>query len=127
MWQIILNDLKAILIKIEGEAATAWSFLVSFFKEAITEEEAALFPVFKAQVVKLFNDEAAMQGLSVKDRVALAVTECTADFAQDLVIAKNALFHSWAWAIAHQQGLVDGNQGASSTGDFSGTTPPPAA
>ena len=40
--------------------------------------------------------------------------------AEDFVIAKNALFHSWAWAIAHQQGLIDGNQGNSSTGDFSG-------
>lgn len=108
-------------------AQSAITFLLSFFKEAISEEEAALFPAFKAQVIKLFNDEAAMQGLTLKERVALAVTEGTVDLAQDLVIAKNALFNSWAWAIAHQQGLMDGNQGQSPTGDFSGTTPPTTA
>ena len=124
MWDTILADLKAVVAALESQAGTALAFLLSFFKEAVTEEEAALFPVFKAQVVKLFNDEAAMQGLQVKDRVALAVTEATADLAQDVVLAKNALFHSWAWAIAHEQGLIDGNQGQSSIGNFSGTTTP---
>lgn len=118
------TELLALIKKIEDDLSSAWRLLWVFFKEAITEEEAALFPVFKAQVVKLFNDEAAMQGLTVKERVALAVTEATADLAQDLVIAKQALFNSWAWAIAHQQGITDGNQGQSTTGDFSGTPTP---
>ena len=43
MWAIIIADLKAVLAKIEGEISTAWSFLMAFLKEAITEEEAALF------------------------------------------------------------------------------------
>ena len=40
-----------------------------------------------------------------------AVAEATADLATDLVVAKNTLFHAWAWTIAHQKGLIDGNQG----------------
>jgi hypothetical protein len=124
MWDAVLTDLKAVVAALESQAGTSLAFLLSFFKEAITEEEAALFPVFKAQVVKLFNDEAAMAGLDVKARVALAVVEGTADLAADVVLAKNALFNSWAWAIAHEQGLIDGNQGSSSTGDFSGTATP---
>lgn len=109
--QALEADLVMLKNWIEGEANTAISFLLSFFQEAITEEEAALFPAFKSQVVQLFNDEAAMQGLDLQARVALAVTEATADLAVDVVLAKNALFNSWAWAIAHQQGLTNGNQG----------------
>ena len=108
----ILNELKALIGKLESEAQSAITFLLSFFKEAITEEEAALFPAFKAQAIQLFNDEAKMEGLNVQARVALAVAEGTADLAADIVLAKNALFHSWAWAIAHQQGIKDGNQGS---------------
>lgn len=119
---VIENDLIALKNWFLSEATSAISFLLTFVKEAVTEEEAALFPAFKAQVVQLFNDEAVMQGLDVKARVALAVTEATADLAADIVLAKNALFNSWAWAIAHQQGLTNGNQGTSSTGDFSGNT-----
>ena len=114
------NDFKS---WVETEANTALSFLLSFFKEAISEEEAALFPAFKAQVLQLWNDETKIAGLDVKGRVALAVTEGTVDLAADIVLAKNALFNSWAWAIAHQQGLTNGNQGSSPTGDFSGNTP----
>ncbi len=105
------HELLCLIAKIEGELSTDWRFLWSFIKEAVKEEEAALFPKFREQAIKLFNDEAAMQGLSVKDRVALAVSEGTADLAEDIVIAKNALFNSWAWAIAHQTGQIDGNQG----------------
>lgn len=96
---------------IESEAKTAWSFLMSFLKEAISEEEAALFPAFQAQAVQIFNDAVKTAGLTVQQRVALVVVEATADLAADVVLAKNALFNSWAWAIAHQQGIVDGNQG----------------
>jgi ATP-dependent exoDNAse (exonuclease V) beta subunit len=114
------NDVKDF---IEKEAGQAINFLLSFLKEAITEEEAALFPAFKQQVEQIFADEAKMSPFStVKERVALAVAEATADLAADLIIAKNALFHSWAWAIAHDKGLMDGNQGNSVNGDFSGNT-----
>ena len=116
---------------IESEVSTAWSFLMSFLKEAITEEEAALFPAFQTQAVQIFNDGVKTAGLTVEQRVALVVVEATADLAADLVLAKNALFNSWAWAIAHQQGIVNGNQGSSPTADFSGnansTPTPPAA
>lgn len=102
------NDLKT---WIQSEASTAWAFLISFFKEAITEEEASLFPAFQAQAVQIFNDAVKTAGLTVQERVALVVVEATADLAQDVVLAKNALFNSWAWAIAHQQGITNGNQG----------------
>lgn len=102
------NDFKT---WIEKEAGTAISFLLSFFKEAISEEEAALFPAFKTQAVQIFNDGVKTAGLTVEQRVALVVTEATVDLATDLVLAKNALFNSWAWAIAHQQGITNGNQG----------------
>jgi hypothetical protein len=96
---------------IETEASTAIAFLLSFFKEAISEEEAALFPAFQTQAVQIFNDAVKTAGLTVQQRVALVVVEATADLAADVVLAKNALFNSWAWAIAHQQGIIDGNQG----------------
>ena len=115
------NDFKA---WVEKEASTAWSFLVSFLKEAISEEEAALFPAFQTQAVQIFNDAVKTQGLTVQQRVTLVVTEATVDLAADIGLAKNALFNSWAWAIAHQPGLPNGNQGSSTTGDFSGTTAP---
>ena len=109
---------------VETTASTAWSFFMSFLKEAITEEEAALFPAFQTQAVQIFSDAVKTQGLTVQQRVTLVVTEATVDLAADIVLAKNALFNSWAWAIAHQQGLTNGNQGSSTTGDFSGTTAP---
>jgi hypothetical protein len=111
MWNILLNDLKAIISKIEQEAGTALSFLLSFFKEAITEEEAALFPAFQALASKILNDEAAIQGLNVQQRVNVVVADFLATLPADIVLAKTALVNSWAWAIAHQQGLTNGNQG----------------
>ena len=111
---------------IESEASSAWSFLVSFLKEAIKEEEAALFPLFQQQAVQIFNDAVKTAGLTVQQRVILVVTEASTDLAEDVAIARNALYNSWAWAIAHQQGLTNGNQGTNTTGNFSGTTPPGA-
>lgn len=112
------DDFKAWLV---AEAGTAWSFLMSFFKEAISEEEAALFPAFQAQAIQIFNDAVKTQGLTVEQRVALVVTEASADLAADVALAMNALYNSWAWAIAHQQGLTNGNQGVFSGG--TDTTP----
>ncbi len=109
---------------VEATASTAWAFFMSFLKEAISEEEAALFPAFQTQAVQIFNDAVKTAGLTVQQRVTLVVVEATADLAADVVLAKNALFNSWAWAIAHQQGLTNGNQGTSTTGNFSGTTAP---
>lgn len=122
MIEWVIKEFELLKNKLEEEAKTAWNFMASFFKEAISEEEAALFPAFKSQVVQLLSDEAAIQGLNLDARVALAIKEATADLATDLVIAKKAMFHSWAWAIAHKRGEIDGNQGSSSTGDFSGNT-----
>lgn len=96
---------------LENESKTALSFLLSFFKEAISEEEAALFPAFKSQAIQIFNDAVKTEGLNVEQRVALVITEATVDLTVDIVLAKNALFNSWAWAIAHQQGITNGNQG----------------
>ena len=109
---------------IESEASSKWNFFISFFKEAVTEEEAALFPAFQTQAVQIFNDAVMTAGLTVEQRVALVVAEAVKDLAQDIAIARTALYNSWAWAIAHQQGLSNGNQGSSSTGDFSGTPTP---
>ena len=127
MWGIILSDLKAILAKIEVEVGSAITFLLSFLREAVTEEEAALFPAFQALATKILNDEAAIQGLNVQARVTLIVTDFLATLPADIALAKTALVNSWAWAIAHQQGLTNGNQGTSSTGDFSGTASPTPA
>ena len=107
---------------VESTASTAFSFLMSFFKEAISEEEAALFPAFQTQAVQIFNDAVKTQGLTVQERVALVVVEATADLAADVVLAKNALFNSWAWAIAHQQGIINGNQGNLPAGNTGPTT-----
>ena len=96
---------------LEKEASTAFAFLVSFFKEAISEEEAALFPLFQQQAVQIFGDAVKTQGLNLEQRVALVVTEACVDLAADIVIARQALYNSWAWAIAHQQGITNGNQG----------------
>lgn len=121
MWTAILTALKALVAQIEQEAGTALTFLLSFLKEAFTEEEAALFPAFQALATKILNDEAAIQGLDVKGRVALVVTDFLATLPSDIALAKTALVNSWAWAVAHQQGLTDGNQGVMPAGDSSGT------
>ena len=120
MWGIILSDLKAILAKIEAEEGSAITFLLSFLKEAVTEEEAALFPAFQALATKILSDEAQIQGLNVQQRVLVIVADFSASLPADIALAKNALFNSWAWAIAHQTGQTNGNQGISTTGDFSG-------
>ena len=106
---------------IESEASSAFSFMISFLKEAISEEEAALFPAFKAQAIQIFNDAVQTQGLTVEQRVALVVTEAVADLASDIALARTALYNSWAWAIAKQQGLTNGNQGNMPGGSSSGT------
>ena len=120
MWNLILNDIKAVISKIEAEAGTALSFLLSFFKEATKEEEAALFPAFQALATQILNDEAKITGLNVQERVLVIVADFTATIPADIALAKNALFNSWAWAIAHQTGQLNGNQGVSTTGNFSG-------
>ena len=122
MWGTLITDLKAILTALEGQAATAFAFLMSFFKEAISEEEAALFPVFQTQAIQIFNDAVKTAGLTVEQRVALVVTEALADLAADIVIARTALYNSWAWAIAHQQGIINGNQGVLTDGSTGPTT-----
>lgn len=121
-WQIILSDLKAIVLKLESEAQSAWNIFISFIKEAVTEEEAALFPQFQALATQILNDEANIQGLNVQQRVGVIVADFSLQLPTDVALAKNALLNSWAWAIAHQTGQKDGNQGASTTADFSGNT-----
>lgn len=105
---------------IEAEYKTAISFFIAFIKELMTEEEAALFPAFKTQAIQIFNDAVKTAGLTVEQRVALVVTEATVDLAADVVLAKNALFTSWAWAIAYQQGIINGNQGTLQGGTQTG-------
>lgn len=121
MVEWLKKEFDLIVAKLDAEAKSAYALIISFFKEVITEEEAALFPAFKAQVIQLFNDEAKMTGLDVQSRVALAVAEGTADLAQNVVIAKNALFNSWAWAIAHKTGQINGNQGNFANGVDAGS------
>jgi hypothetical protein len=124
LWTIILTDLKAIIAKIESEAQNAWSFFTAYVQEAISEEEAALFPQIEAQASQLLQDEAKTAGLTVKERVAMAVTELTADLSADAALAAQTLYNAYVWTVAHKLGLQDGNQGTSTTGDFSGNTTP---
>jgi hypothetical protein len=105
---------------VETEAGSALSFLVSFIKEAVTEEEAALFPDFQKLATQILSDEAKIQGLNVQERVAVIVADALAALPGAVTDAKVALFNSWAWAIAKQTGQINGNQGTSTTGDFSG-------
>lgn len=121
MWQIILNDLKAIIEKIEGEAASVWAFLTAYLKEAYTEEQAALFKQIEAQASQLLLDEAKTAGLTVKERVAMAISELTADLAVDAALAAQTLYNSYVWTVAHNLGLKDGNQGNLPGGDSTGT------
>ena len=116
----IEQELSKVVAWIQAEAKSALSILVSFFKEAITEEEAALFPQFQALATQVLNDEAKILGLNVSQRVAVIVADFSAQLPQDIAIARNALLNSWAWAIAHQTGQKNGNQGVSSNADFSG-------
>lgn len=126
MWQIILNDIKAIVTKIEAELANAWNFLNSYLKEAITEEEAVLFPLIEGQAAQILTDVVKTQGLTVKERVALAETEIMADLVTDGKVAVATLVSAYVAITAHKLGLIDGNQGVSPTGDFSGNTDVPS-
>ena len=111
MWASIIADLKAVIVNIESQANSAISLFLSFIKEAVTEEEAVLWPQFKALAIQIFGDEIKMAGLDVAGRVAVVVADFSAQLPADVALAKNALINSWAWAVAHQQGIVNGNQG----------------
>lgn len=122
MWNAILTEIKAIVAKIEAEIQSAWNFLISYIKEAVTEEEAALFPLIEAQAAQLLQDEAKTTGLTVKQRVAMAEAEIMADLILDGKVASATLVAAYVAVTAHKLGLVDGNQGQSSVGDLSGNT-----
>lgn len=117
MWTIIVNDLKALLAKIETEVANAWVFLKAYIQEAINEEEAALFPIIEQQATQLLQDEAKTQGLDIKGRVAMAEVEILADLAADGKVAAVTLVNAYIWTVAHKLGLKDGNQGNLTTGN----------
>lgn len=107
-----LAELKDLISKWEADVVSDWDLLISFIKEAIKEEEAALWPTVQAQAVQLFNDELKMSGLTtVAERVALIVAEVTAALAADGIIAKQTLMNAYVWAVAHKTGQMDGNQG----------------
>ena len=65
MWQTILSDLKAVVATIEAQASSALALFLSFIKEAVTEEEAALWPQFQALATQIFGDELKVSGLNV--------------------------------------------------------------
>ncbi len=111
MWGIIVADLKAILAKIESEFQSVWNFITTYLHEAITEEEAVLFPLIEAQAAKILTDVVKTQGLSVKERVALAETEIMANLAADGKVALATLVAAYVAITAHKLGLIDGNQG----------------
>lgn len=111
MWQVILNDLKALLYKVEAELQSAWNFLTSYIHEAITEEEAAIFPLIESQAAQILTDAVATQGLTVKERVALAETEIMAALVADGKTFAATLIAAYVAVTAHKLGLIDGNQG----------------
>lgn len=111
MWNEILSALKTIVADIESKAGTYLSIFISFMGQAVTEEEAALWPQFLTLANQIFNDEVKMAGLNVDARVAVVVADFLAQLPSDIALAKTALVNSWAWAVAHQKGLVNGNQG----------------
>ena len=126
MWATIVADLKGILSKIESELQSAWNFLTSYIHEAITEEEAALFPLIESQAAQILQDAIKTQGLTVKERIALAESEIMVALVADGKVAAATLVAAYVNVTAHRLGLTDGNQGSSSTGNFSGiptTTP----
>jgi hypothetical protein len=110
-WTTIIQDIEALLAKVKAELGTALSLFIAFIKEAVTEEEAALWPQFQALAIQIFGDETKMAGLNLDARVAVVVADFMAQLPADVALAKKALINSWAWAVAHQQGIVDGNQG----------------
>ena len=116
MWAEIIAYLEAELAKLKAEATSALSLYWAFIKESVNEEEAALWPQFKSLAIQIFGDEIKMSGLDVAGRVAVVVADFSAQLPADIALAKNALINSWAWAVAHQQGIVNGNQGNVSSG-----------
>lgn len=121
MWKIIVADLKAILAKIESELASGWNFLVSYVKEAVTEEEANLFPLIEAQATQILVDVIKTNGLTVKERIALAETEIMAALIADGKAAAATLVSAYVTITAHKLGLIDGNQGIMPEGNSSGS------
>lgn len=111
MWTIILNDVKAIITKIELELASVWHFANSYLKEAYTEEKATLIPLITAQAAQILVDVVKTQGLTVKQRIALAETEIMAALVQDGKVATATLVSAWVNITADKLGLIDGNQG----------------
>jgi len=120
-WSTILQDLKALITKVESELSNAWGFVKDYVQEAFNEEEAALFPQIEKQISQLLQDEAATAGLTVKERVAMAVSELTKDMAVDAALAVQTLYNAYVWTVAHRIGLKDGNQGNLPGGNSSGT------
>lgn len=118
-WQTIKADFDALLAKIESEASNAWAFLKLYVQEAINEEEAALFPIIEQQAMQILQDQEQMNGLSLKDRIALAESEIMSDLTADGKVAAATLVNAYLWVVAHKLGLTDGNQGQSSTSNFS--------
>ena len=111
MWGIILADLKGILSKIEAEVISVWNFLTAYIHEAITEEEAALFPLIEGQAAQIMTDVVKTTGLTVKQRVALAETEIMAALVTDGKTAAATLVSAYVAVTAHKLGLINGNQG----------------
>lgn len=120
MWTVILNDLKSIAAKIESELASALNFLVSYIKEAVSEEEATLFPLIEAQASQILVDVVKTQGLTVKERIALAETEIMAALVSDGKVVAATLVAAYVTVTAHKLGLVDGNQGVLPEGNSTG-------
>ncbi len=116
MWKIIIEDLKNILAKIEGEVESVWNFLTAYIHEAIKEEEAILFPLIESQAVKILTDVVKTEGLTVKQRVELAETEIMTNLAIDGKVAVATLISAYVAITAHKIGLVDGNQGNLASG-----------
>lgn len=111
MWKIITDDLKAVLAKIEVELQSVYNFLVVYVKEAVTEEEAALFPLIESQASQILQDVIKTQGLTVKERIAMAESEIMVNLVADGKVVVATLVAAYVAVTAHKLGLVDGNQG----------------
>ena len=111
MWKILIADLENVIARIKTELGSALAFLKDYIHEAFTEEEAALFPAIEAQAAQLLTDVVKTQGLTVKERVAMAEAEIMADLASDGKLVAATLVSAYVWTVAHRKGLVDGNQG----------------
>lgn len=105
------QELLALISGIEEKLASAWRFLWAYLKEAVTEEEAALFPVIQAQAAQLLQDEIKTSGLTVKQRILMAEGEIMAALIADGKIAAATLVSAYVNMTAHKMKLVDGNQG----------------